>query len=268
VETLMLTPEQRSEFDQLGIVRLPAAIAAENIDQMRDLLWTSLESDHGVHRNDSTTWISERVTGIQRVARSDAYAAMASPAICSALNDLFGVGAWERPRHWGQPLVTFPGESTRWDVPHASWHLDAPATRASSKLAGVIVFTFLAPVLERGGGTVVLAGSHRVVEDFAAKADPSEEWRSADVRKALARAEPWLRNLWSCEQEIDRVPRFMTDGAVVRGVPMRVIELTGEPGDAIIWHSWLFHAPASNCRSQPRLMLRQVINRVRTDANS
>ncbi len=258
----MLTVEQRSEFQQLGLVRLRSAISTAHVERMCDVLWASL-ARHGVHRDAPATWISERVTGIQAAPRSQAFNAMGNPAICSALDDLFGAGTWKRPPRWGQPLVTFPGKRTLWDVPHMSWHLDAPASRSSTtkKLPGVVVFAYLAPVLEQGGGTLVLAGSHRVVEDFAANADPADEGRSADVRIALTRAEPWLRALWSRDAAIDRVQRFMIDGAVVRGVPVRVMELTGEPGDVIIWHPWLFHAPVLNCRSQPRLMLRQPIDR-------
>ena len=205
---------------------------------------------------------NDSVTGIQAAARSQAFNPMSNPAVCAALDDLFGAGAWKHPPRWGQPLVTFPGERKHWDVPHTSWHLDAPASRSSPKLPGVVVFAYLAPVLEQGGGTLVLAGSHRMVEDFAANADPAEEGRSADVRSALKRAEPWLRALWSRDAEIDRVHRFMIEGADVRGVPLRVMELTGQPGDVIIWHPWLFHAAAANCRTQPRLMLRQPIDRL------
>lgn len=253
----MLTPEQCDEFRELGPVRLRSAIAPADVDRMCDLLWSTL-ARHGVYRDAPETWISERVTGIQATPRSQAFAAMGGPAVCSALDDLFGPGVWKRPPRWGQPLVTFPTER-KWDVPHSSWHLDANAARSSPKLPAVVVFSYLAPVTERGGGTVVVAGSHRIVANIAAIADPTDEGRSADVRQALKSAEPWLRDLWSRDDDIDRVRRFMVEGGVIRGMPVRVMELTGEPGDVIIWHPWLFHAPASNCLSHPRLMLRQPI---------
>jgi hypothetical protein len=120
--------------------------------------------------------------------------------------------------------VTFPTER-KWEVPHASWHLDAPA---SPKIPGVLLFAYLAPVPERGGGTVMLAGSHRIVEKFAAGLGATDEGRSADVRRKLNRAEPWLRALWSRDDKVDRVRRFMTEGAMVRGVPLRVMEMTGD----------------------------------------
>jgi hypothetical protein len=261
-EIAMLTAQQRSEFHQLGLIHLPALIAKADSERMCDALWSSLEN-RGVRRDAPETWVSERVTGIQAAARSDAFAAMGGDAICSALDDLFGPGGWKRPPRWGQPLVTFPTER-KWEVPHAAWHLDAPASRSSPKLPGVILFTYLAPVLAGGGGTVVLAGSHRIVEAFAASASPTDEGRSGDIRRKLMRAEPWLRALWSRDDKTDRMRRFMLQGAVTRGVKLRVVELTGEPGDVIIWHPWLFHCATSNSRSHLRLMLRQPIDRQRS----
>jgi hypothetical protein len=136
---VMLSPEQRSEFQQLGLVRLHAAIAKADIDRMCEALWDSLK-DRGVRRDAPATWVSERVTGIQAVSRSEAFAAMSGDAICSALDDLFGGGGWIRPPRWGPPLVTFPNQR-KWDVPRGSWHLEAPASHASPNLPGVIVFT-------------------------------------------------------------------------------------------------------------------------------
>ncbi len=255
----MLTSEQRNEFDQLGLIHLPGAVAKSDAAEMCEFVWARLANEHGMHRDAPETWTAGRASGIQAPARSAAFSAMGSPAVCSVLDDLFGPGGWQQPRRWGQPLVTFPSGGKLWDVPHAAWHLDARAPRSAPKLPGVVVFAFLAPLLERGGGTVILAGSHRLVDAFAASAEPGDEGRSANVRKAFMRTEPWLRALWSRDNRADRVQRFMIDGAVVRGVHVKVIELTGKAGDVIIWHPWLFHAPASNCRSLPRIVLRQPI---------
>ena len=40
----------------------------------------------------------------------------------------------------------------------------------------------------------------------------------------------------------------------VHGVPCRVVELTGEPGDAIFGNLGLMHAVAPNYSKQPRFM--------------
>ena len=187
----MLTPQQRSEFQQLGLVRLPSAIDPEGVARMCDSLWNTL-AKHGVKRDAPETWTAERVTGIQEVSRSDAFAALGGAAVRSSLDDLLGPGGWEPPPRWGQPLVTFPTER-KWELPHASWHLDAPASPQPLKVPAVILFAYLAPVSKQGGGTVMLAGSHRIVEKFAAGLGLADVGRSADVRRKLNRAEPWLR---------------------------------------------------------------------------
>ena len=166
----MLTPEQRSEFQQLGMLRLPSAIDPEGVAHQCDSLWNTL-AKHGVKRDAPETWTAERVTGIQEVSRSDAFAALGGAAVRSSLDDLLGPGGWEPPPRWGQPLVTFPTER-KWELPHASWHLDAPASPSPPKVPGVLLFAYLAPVPERGGGTVMLAGSHRIVEKVCRRSRP------------------------------------------------------------------------------------------------
>jgi ectoine hydroxylase-related dioxygenase (phytanoyl-CoA dioxygenase family) len=45
------------------------------------------------------------------------------------------------------------------------------------------------------------------------------------------------------------------DRTAVDGVPVRIVELTGEPGDVVFLHPHLFHAPAPNHGRTPRLMV-------------
>ena len=58
----------------------------------------------------------------------------------------------------------------------------------------------------------------------------------------------------------DRIQRYMNDGTIIDGVPLRVVELTGEPGDVIVMHSDTFHAAAPNRLTEPRMMLTEMIS--------
>ena len=40
----------------------------------------------------------------------------------------------------------------------------------------------------------------------------------------------------------------------IDGIPARVVELVGEPGDAVICHPSLLHAASMNCTDAPRFM--------------
>jgi hypothetical protein len=126
-------------------------------------------------------------------------------------------------------------------------------TRTRSRM--VIMFAFLGTVKPAGGGTVTVAGSHRLVGRPAAKRDPSvDPLSSADARRLLSRSHPWLRDLQSRDRAIDRKKRFPRDAAVINVVPVKVVELAGEAGDVIVMHSGVLHAPARNCKSVSRLM--------------
>jgi hypothetical protein len=50
-------------------------------------------------------------------------------------------------------------------------------------------------------------------------------------------------------------PRLVMDAeTIVDGVPLRVVELTGEPGDMVFCHPVMVHCPAPNRGTRPRFM--------------
>jgi ectoine hydroxylase-related dioxygenase (phytanoyl-CoA dioxygenase family) len=256
----VLSSEQQRDFDRTGLLKLPGAVDVRDAQRMAQRVWEELERRHGIRRDARATWTMPRPGGLQALERSDSFAAMASPTVLAALDEVLGKGAWQAPRHWGRALVTFPN-SDRWDVPRGEWHLDFDALPRTGTLPGIQVFVFLDPVSSCGGGTIVVAGSHRLVADFVAGGDPGQRGRSADVRKALRQKHPWLSDLWCRDDRSDRVARFMQTGAIVGGHQLQVVEMTGEPGDAILMHPWTFHAGSPNRRATPRLMLSQPIAR-------
>jgi ectoine hydroxylase-related dioxygenase (phytanoyl-CoA dioxygenase family) len=52
----------------------------------------------------------------------------------------------------------------------------------------------------------------------------------------------------------NRVAAFMDRETVVDGVPLRVVELTGEPGDMVFCHPVIVHCAAPNRGARPRFM--------------
>jgi ectoine hydroxylase-related dioxygenase (phytanoyl-CoA dioxygenase family) len=117
----------------------------------------------------------------------------------------------------------------------------------------------LAPVLPRGGAPLVVRGSHLAMMDLSRKAGASI--RSADARSLLAARSSWLRALFSKTDVTDRVSRFMESDGDLCGFPVRVEELTGEPGDLILMHPGMLHAASPNVLDRPRMMLVQSIVR-------
>ncbi len=244
----------QTAFARQGYARLSAAIDATATQAMRQRLWDFLSQQHGAQPDQPETWTPTRPGGFQDLSQSGAFNALASPTLEAALDQLLGQGAWQRPKHWGMPLVTFPEASVEWRVPHQHWHLDFAPRRTCDSLPGLRLLAFLAPVMPHGGGTLLIEGSHTLVERTVASGNSGGH--SAHVRRTLARSNAWLRELWSANAaNADRERRFMVEGAVVDGIPLRVVELTGAPGDIIVMHPWMLHAAAPNCDSAPRMML-------------
>ncbi len=223
---------------------------------MADALWRDLGRRFAVDRRRPDTWTTSQPAQFQDLQRSGAFSAMDSPDLSRVADAFLGAGRWEQPRSWGQPLVTFP--TGAWDVPHQNWHLDLPANASLDELEMIRVFTFLEPVRPRGGGTLYVAGSHRVVIDRGRQAAPGSRLRSSEIRALLQRDEPWFTALFGPGGG-DRVRRFMTEGACIEGARVQVEEMTGEPGDLIVMHPATFHTIAPNGLDRPRMMLAQTL---------
>jgi ectoine hydroxylase-related dioxygenase (phytanoyl-CoA dioxygenase family) len=231
---------------------------------MRDAVWELLQRRDGIDPLDPSTWTIRQPTGFQELGRAGVFNALGARELCDVIDEILGQGRWSRPRYWGAPLITFPDATSRWDVPSSQWHTDFVAQGASEALPGVRLLAFLAPVVPSGGGTVVLAGSHRLVRLLVGGCDPGQVFQSTELRRILTGRYPWLRGLMSPDDSVERIARFMDRGAVLDGVDVRVVELVGEAGDVILMHPWCFHAPAPNCATEVRMMVSHSV--FRTDA--
>jgi len=260
----MFTPQQREEFDRSGIVLLPGAIASRDAAKMCDRVWDTLGRRFKTRRDDPSTWGARRVAGFHDLPKAENFAEIGSPAVCEALDNFLGDGNWQRPERWGSLLVTFPESTECWNVPHMSWHLDFPAPSHLQTLFAVRLFVCLAKLGPTGGGTLFLAGSHRLVQDLADK-EPAEKLRSAEAREGLIRDYPWVKGLCSFDEKVDRVQQFVKSGAVIGDVNVRVIEMTGETGDVFMTHPLMLHAGSTNCAKDPRLVLSSYVYRAGVD---
>lgn len=228
------------DFECDGAVVLRGAFDAAG---MEEAMWHALASRHRIARDDASTWPAAWFGKLTRFGKSGPFAATGSPTVRDAVTSVLGEG-WHEQSQWGQPLITFPMPGP-WDVPGDNWHLDHPP---ATPMPAVRMFAYLTPVRAGGGGTLILTGSHRL-------AARTPGIRSRDFKRDLASRSEWFRDLVRPVPGDDRVTRFMDDGTVIDGVALRVVELTGEPGDVVLWHPSLLHAIAPNCSTQPRFML-------------
>lgn len=186
---------------------------------------------------------------------------MLSPQQRDAFDELLGPGAWVRPHQWGQFLVTFPPRDAETALPHAAlWHADFDFLSPPDQLAGALVFSFLSEVPSHSGGTAILVGSHRLMARFITGQPRDALAPMKRARKAFMKSHAWLQTLGAAKGP-DWLERQLGLEEEIGGIQVRVDELTGAPGDIVIGHPWLLHAPAPNRAPRPRFMRVQRIHR-------
>jgi len=255
-----LAPADIQGFERDGYLVVKEAFAPDAARAMEERWWSELERRHGVRSDDRSTW--RPFLGDLKSAKHDPLQGQILTArVRGVFDDLLGRKAWSPPKDWGRCLVTLP-EPGPWDVPTGLWHWDSPCELHLQRLNGLFVVSFIAPVGPRGGGTLVLSGSPRLLMQ--------QEGASVGLHDASARREqfhrshPWLMALTGrAPSPPDRVRAFMDQEANVEGVPLRVVELTGEPGDMVFCHPAMVHCVAPNRGARPRFM--RIKQQVLTD---
>jgi len=250
--TLTTADLQRFERDGYVVVRqaFPRAAALA----MEERWWSELADTRGIRRDDQSSW--RNAPGNLKAAKRDpAQAGILTETVSGVFDDLLGAGTWSPPRNWGVTLVTFP-EPGGWEPPTRLWHWDNPCEPHLDGPSGLFIVTFIGPVAPRGGGTLILSGSPRLLVQ-------QERRLPADQRRALGgspwerfgRSHPWLMALTGqAPSPADRIAAFMDSETAVEGIPLRVVELTGEPGDMVFCHPAIVHCRAPNHGAYPRFM--------------
>jgi hypothetical protein len=240
------------EFGRDGLVRFSGAI--EPASGLADGVWAHL-ARRGIARDDPGTWPTGAVHHLAGVGPSPEL----DHGYTKVLDAVFGAGRCQVPRSGGQVAVTFPDatsghEPKQWTLPTRLWHADAPYTEPLDPPWAALVFVFLEGVEPCGGGTLVIAGSHRIAARFAQSRPTVGSEKMATSRKAFFRSHPWLTALVSDDAEpTTRMERFSAE-ASLDGLPARVVELTGEAGDIVVAHPLTAHCVAPNCSNRPRVM--------------
>ncbi|HLZ82926.1 MAG TPA: phytanoyl-CoA dioxygenase family protein [Caulobacteraceae bacterium] len=253
-ETSALNPEQLEEFERRGVVRLEGLLPLQAVGPAREVVLRQLAKvglwQDGGWRLDAVPrpqWPDHGLKTSKVIGnRHEALAALvADPALCAAVSSLLGGRAYAARGSYTRPMVLFTlPNAEAWSLPDG-WHTDSPRL-ASNQSAGVQLFTFLEPVEPRGGGTVVIAGSHRLMNE-------GRHIRPRDLAARL-RSEAFFRDMASAGPFIGEDPASLPSGAV-NGEPLQVMEITGAPGDAWLVDLRVLHAGAPNAKDRPRVML-------------
>jgi hypothetical protein len=249
-----LTSSDIQRFERDGYVVVRQAFSRADGLAMERRWWSELEDTHNIRPDDRSSW--RQIRGDLKAAKRDPIQArILTERVRGVFDDLLGRAAWSPPRNWGRSLVTFP-EPGAWDVPTGHWHWDNPCELHLDHPRALFVVSFIGPVAPRGGGTVILSGSPRLLIKQERRIPASQRDDSIAVAwDRLHRSHPWLMALTGqAPSPADRIAAFMDGETIVDGVPLRVVELTGEPGDMVFCHPVMVHCVAPNRGVRPRFM--------------
>lgn len=254
-KTRVLSPEEITQFNNTGVLSLKQAFPRDDANRLEDEWWAEFQDLYGIHRHDPSTW---RQPGSELLGAkiSPSQARIASNRLIGAIDDLMGPGAWSLPGDWGRVVTTFPNCAPGdWDIPRELWNWQMPASHRPERMNSLILVMCISPVQPRGGAEMVVSGSYRLMlKYYAARRSAGRAKTAADQKRAFLSWHPWLAGLTGQSGPRDRVKAFLEASCDVHGVPVKVVELTGEPGDAYLIHPYTMIAPSANSLDVPHFV--------------
>jgi hypothetical protein len=251
----VLTGADVEIFHEQGLIHCSSVFNSPDALAFQAEIWDELEQEFSIMRDDPPTWrVPPRSP--KKAKTSLLNDRVINDRFRAIINDLLGPENWKEPNTWGGFLLTFPTPGKEpWELAHNLWHWDYELSRGFD-LKGLLIFSFYSDVVPQGGGTLVVRGAHRVLERYYEDLTPAQRgWKHGEQRKHFMSHDPWFSELSHPQKEVDRKSYFMDQDTEVRGVPVRVLELTGQPGDVVFCHPRLIHAPSGiNLNDYPRMM--------------
>eukprot|EP01052_Picozoa_sp_SAG31_P033818 SAG31_NODE_3871_length_3796_cov_3.386696_1_plen_317_part_00 len=289
VDNLPLSDSDILQYELAGWVRLPRAFSPTTAAACREVMWTQLEKHCGLCRHEPEAWsVDERHSGsngLNKLSMHPVFSDVGSSRMMVALQQLEGTHNARSappppPKSWGGFLVTFPRrilgsphlQPPWWRIPRdgigTGWHWDgSPCSWLDKPSHGVKVFTLFSDVAPRGGATLLLEGSHRLLDAFFRSLPESKRTtrKQNPLKKMFYATHPWIGALTVMEQaagsptmqqalEKKRIFEYMDKHTAIDGVPLRVVECCGDAGDAFLVNPLMYHSSAPNCRATPRFM--------------
>ena len=251
--TFTLTPEQREEFARRGVLRLEGLLSAQSVQRARGVVLTRLEQlglwkDAAWHLDgrprpeypDSGLKTSKAVGN----KRPEFEALLDEPGLRRVVDALLEGRPFDRTIYRRPMLLFTLPNIEQWVLPPGR-HVDAPRL-ASGRWPGVQMFACLDHVAPRGGGTLVIAGSHKLLND-------GRHIRARELHRLLG-SEDFFRRIWGKRpisvDDDDALPCGAVDN-----VALEVMELTGAPGDTWLMDLRVLHSGAPNAADRPRMMI-------------
>ncbi|MGV3637975.1 MAG: phytanoyl-CoA dioxygenase family protein [Flavobacteriales bacterium] len=213
--------DQRSFFLERGYLYLPGAVGKGLVVPIAKYITTELERS----KIRPSEW--KDLPPFQQIGKlstmikyDDLGERLLSAELVAMINALGGPGLRPGP---SQLLISLPQQGS-WSTRGLNWHVDV-SSPDPSRPAGIQAFFLLDDVKPQGGGTLMLAGSHK---------------RSGS--KELGQR---IRSLLRERGELD---------TLLRDFGLSIVEMSGKAGDVYLMDMRSLHTPAINAAHEPRLM--------------
>jgi hypothetical protein len=227
------------ELAEKGVVKLEGFIAPDKAGVAQDII-IRLAGQHGVYAN--SLWIKSTSRfgypkpfrdALNALNRDEGFPRLFGEPLQALIEALVGQPVMALSPGQ-QILFSLPGDED-WAIPGDAWHIDLPKFGEASS-PGLQAFTFLDDVEPKGGATLAIAGSHRLLNHDGAL--------SSKKFKQLLMKECYFRSLFDTGRPpIERIE----DGiGRVADVDLQVVELTGRIGDVYLMDLRVLHTAAIN----------------------
>jgi hypothetical protein len=219
-----LTPSEIEDFVELGFCVLHGAFSRQQAAAAADCVWRRMAEKAGIHRSDHSTWPPSY--DIEEHLNNPEVLACFSDSVAIAVEQLVGAGRWCGERRWGLWPVNFSyGADLPYDYPTTSWHVDGNWFRHSIDCPnqGLLIIGLFTDIKPRWGGTILALGSHKQTARVLAQ-HPHGICHLDLFREVLS--EP-LGNFY---------------------------EITGQAGDVVLAHPFMFHSRGYKHEGPPRII--------------
>ncbi len=247
-----LSDAQLAQFQSQGVIKIDGLLSPQGVADARYAVLHRMEAlglwsdgDWCLDHLDRPHWPATGLKPARDIGHRhpEVEALIEEPAVRAAVERLSGGGPFDRKVYPRPQILASLPNAQPWALPNG-WHVDTPRL-ASGNSPGLQLFAFLEPVEPKGGGTVVVSGSHRLLNE-------GRHLKAKEINAAL-RVEPFFRQLFASRSNVTDVAEL--PAGRVGGVPLKVVELTGQSGDAWLMDLRVLHAAAPNGSDRPRLMI-------------
>lgn len=235
---MMLTENDRQNFVEKGLLKLPGILPKSVVSRVRESILSELAR--------LNIWVSGRPSSAAgkirdfpvfqqtgRLSQSVRPGPELDSLFTRAHAEACGIaGSRLKPSHpHPQLLISLPQKDAE-PFDQLGWHLDLTPPKRN-EAPGVQAFVLIDDVNPQGGATLALAGSHKL--------------HYVEIGK---NAHEILRE----NAELASSPEKFLKPQIVRGVEIKIVEMSGRAGDMYLMDLRVLHSPSVNTSRNVRMM--------------